>query len=1593
MKFEIKLLFYIFFLSIFISKSYGQIIDEDCSTQPVTWTFNSIDQNSGYWLADNNTDYVISPIFGAYTSLSLVSNLRSFGGGSAPECTIEISTDGGTTWTGGTEVVSSIPNSYTDYTWSIGTLSGTNNRIRWRRTDGTRGIRLNNIELTGTPAGPPADVTLSSPNPAVSAGTVIEGATNHEIYRFDLAVSTANATLTDVQITTNGTYAASNLDNIKLWYSTDATFNAGTDNLLTTKTTSLGVGTHTFTGLSQNINNGSTAYFFLTTDIDCSAGIGNTIFVDAITTADLTFASANKSGTAFASDAQTITLATPNDVSSQNTSSCGNGETTVGWTNPTGCFDAILIFASDGSFTSTLPTGNGSTYTANTSFGSGTGFDGGFCVYKGTGTSETITNLTNGTTYTYKIFTRNGTNWSSGVTTSCTPTLSYCLSNGDGSDGFNTGIRLVEFNTISNATPDEDNDYSDFTGISTTVEQGSTHNLTVNVNTDGNYTVHAIAWIDWNQDGDFDDTNETQDLGDVTNVSNGATSLSPLSITVPVGATLGNTRMRVSARYDENPTSCGTGFDGEVEDYTINITSPCTPTHSIISFIPTSGPKDTKVTITGTGFTASTSVSFGTVSATSVTFVSSTEIVAIVPLGFDTEKITVTESTCNVISSSDFIRTDEAGSCGSSNLTDLFISEVYDGDTGNKLFVELYNPTNLAIDLGAENYTIEIDNLPGVGVNRTVTLTGTVPANSVYLLDLDDSSNPCGITADETVSGPGINEQDEIFLVKNGTRVDEVTFLNETGYTFQRKSSATAPSATYNSSDWDISSTESCADLKNFTILNNFPTVSDITNANDCEIDLSITATAGNSGTLTYKWYFNDGVSTGWTEVNSSNLPTLTLAGETTHNLLIGDGTASTTTINDYQFYCEVTEDGSCTKLSNASDYTYDTRPIYRSTATGNWSDKNNWEMATTTSGPWVATCNYPTADNSDEVIIQNGTNITLDIDNTLDKITIETGAILQTNTDAQLSLNNATSGADLTVNGTFIYGSNNLNSLTFNSSATWQLDANATLIKTNGGGVNVLRDSYESGMNNIPANASWIYRYEGSNVVIGTLNFFYPNLTIESNSGTWDANTSNSQFTGSSAFATVKGNLDIGGTGSGTVIIYNENTNTQAMLIEGNVTVKTGNTLNNGTTGGTGFEIKGDVTVNGTFKVNQATGKIRLSGTSNQNIGGTGTINIYELEVEKPATTDVILGKSLTIDNFLEVITGDVDLNGNNIELGTSATMSEDRLNNHLVKDNTATTESNKGGYIHILNRTVNTSNTDIAGIGLALQRTSGSDYTVEVHRYHYSGNGGQAIKRVFEVAGAVTGTNTNLSVLYADDELNSLTESSLEMWRWSNTVAPLNWNVYSTGYTLNTSSNTAQGTTVNNFSHWTLGIDLLPLPLDLLTFEGKKTNKTQSKLSWTSINEKDLKGFEVQKSLDAKNFEIITFVNAQNSSELNQYEIFDNNFTQSAYYRLKQIEEDNSFEMSEMIFIENEESNVKINIYPNPFTDKLNIEILGINAQSLEISLISLEGKVLFDLKGDLETIIQNLNSSLSYLAKGTYILKIQTDDKVWPERLIKR
>ncbi|MFL5764470.1 MAG: GEVED domain-containing protein [Bacteroidia bacterium] len=118
------------------------------------------------------------------------------------------------------------------------------------------------------------------------------------------------------------------------------------------------------------------------------------------------------------------------------------------------------------------------------------------------------------------------------------------------------------------------NEYSNYTAIpAPNLQQGVPYSLSVQIGTcGGTFNNSTRVYIDYNQDGDFLDAGET--IYTSAAATSGAHTESA-TITIPVGATLGNTRMRVITSETSTPTSitpCGTYSWGETEDYLVNIT-------------------------------------------------------------------------------------------------------------------------------------------------------------------------------------------------------------------------------------------------------------------------------------------------------------------------------------------------------------------------------------------------------------------------------------------------------------------------------------------------------------------------------------------------------------------------------------------------------------------------------------------------------------------------------------------------------------------------------------------------------------------------------------------------------------------------------------------------------------------------------------------------------------------------------------------------------------------------------------------------------------------------------------------------------------
>ncbi|TGD58451.1 GEVED domain-containing protein [Flavobacterium humi] len=146
----------------------------------------------------------------------------------------------------------------------------------------------------------------------------------------------------------------------------------------------------------------------------------------------------------------------------------------------------------------------------------------------------------------------------------------YCASQASNTNDERIG--KVVFNTINNTSTGTAG-YENFTAQSTNAGRGATYTITVTPTWTGSTYPEAYAvFIDYNQDGDFTDSGELA-------WSAAASTTTPVSgsITIPAAATLGATRMRVSMKYNGIPTACEAFTYGQVEDYTVNISTTARP--------------------------------------------------------------------------------------------------------------------------------------------------------------------------------------------------------------------------------------------------------------------------------------------------------------------------------------------------------------------------------------------------------------------------------------------------------------------------------------------------------------------------------------------------------------------------------------------------------------------------------------------------------------------------------------------------------------------------------------------------------------------------------------------------------------------------------------------------------------------------------------------------------------------------------------------------------------------------------------------------------------------------------------------------------
>ncbi|MES2558383.1 MAG: alkaline phosphatase PhoX [Bacteroidota bacterium] len=203
----------------------------------------------------------------------------------------------------------------------------------------------------------------------------------------------------------------------------------------------------------------------------------------------------------------------------------------------------------------------------------------------------------------------------------------------------------------------------------------------------------------------------------------------------------------------------------------------------------------------------------------------------------------------------------------------------------------------------------------------------------------------------------------------------------------------------------------------------------------------------------------------------------------------------------------------------------------------------------------------------------------------------------------------------------------------------------------------------------------------------------------------------------------------------------------------------------------------------------------------------------------------------------------------------------------------------------------------------------------------------------------------------------------------------------------------NTSNTVVIANKYH--LGV-LAALPVEFAAFHARKSGTNNVTLNWSTASEVNNAYFEIQRSVDGKNFADISKVTgAGNSNVLRSYKFEDANLQpQVYYYRLKQVDFDGAFAYSQIRSVNlYTDNSLQFNqVYPNPFSNELNFNIDAVKAENVQVKLMDMNGVEVFSQSFMLNTGSNILSSNVANLPAGVYIAQVSTATELYTYKLIK-
>lgn len=176
--------------------------------------------------------------------------------------------------------------------------------------------------------------------------------------------------------------------------------------------------------------------------------------------------------------------------------------------------------------------------------------------------------------------------------------------------------------------------------------------------------------------------------------------------------------------------------------------------------------------------------------------------------------------------------------------------------------------------------------------------------------------------------------------------------------------------------------------------------------------------------------------------------------------------------------------------------------------------------------------------------------------------------------------------------------------------------------------------------------------------------------------------------------------------------------------------------------------------------------------------------------------------------------------------------------------------------------------------------------------------------------------------------------------------------------------------------------------LPIELIGFDAKKTDQGVA-ISWTTATEINNDYFEIQRSNNNSDFNLVERVNGAGNSNIKlNYSIFDKEaLTGVVFYRLMQVDYDGKTTYSNSISLTPNREGISVE---NLITDdnKLSFDFINPNNEKVQIKLIDINGRTVktIDLNNS-----QSINIDVNNLSSGIYMMTVLSSQRILVKKIL--